>query len=268
MKQLVVLLTVAAAAATAEVQPAEDDGRTSVQVVGLQVVRPLRGDKDKQSLTGRRTGTVLTIRAGRADRHLLGVDDKLSRLETFTDDRKTEMVDESGKLLRTWLDGRTWASPDGRDCLFEVVSMRTPASGARQLRLKASIVLKCGRDGMAVEQPNFRLAKDSRLTVGPAPMKITGVQRGDKTTIFTLSTKSSVERIAGIRFFDADGKEIDTQLLEETVVGFMGNTFHDRTYCLKTEKPGRLDAVTARVEYFNKISKLVVPVDVTATVGL
>jgi len=267
MKQWVLSLPVALAAA-AGLEPIDDDGRTSVQVVGLQVVRPLPGDKGKQSLTGRRTGTVLTIRAARADEHLLGVDAKLSRLETFTDDRKTEMVSESGKLLRTWLDGRTWAGPDGRNCLFEIVSTRTPARGARQLRLKAGMVLKCGRDGVAAEQANFRLVKDSRLTVGPAPMKVTGVQRGDRTTILTLSTKSSVERIARIRFFDADGKEIDTQLLEESVVGFMGNTFYDRTYCLKTAKPRRIHAVTARVEYFNQIRRLVVPVDVTATLGL
>ena len=267
MKQWVLSLAVAAAS-TAAVEPAEDDGPTSVQVVGLQIVRPLPGDEGKQSLTGRRTGTVLTIRAARTDEHLLGVDAKLSALEAFTDDRKTQLVSESGKLLRTWLDGRTWAGPDGRNCLFEVFSMRTPARGARQLRLKARMVLKCGRDGAAAEQADFRLAKGSRLTVGPAPMKVTGVQRGDRTTIFTLSTESSTERIACIRFLDAGGKEIDTQLLEESVVGFMGNTFYDRTYCLKTAEPRRINSVTVRVEYFNRIRKLVVPVDVTATVGL
>lgn len=266
MKPLAWCLAVAAAAMAATT--AGDDAQTAVQVVGLQVVRPLPGDKGKQSLTGRRTGTALTIRVHRRDKHFLGIDGTLSRLETFTDDRKTKLIDDPSTLLRTWLGGRTWASPDGRNCLFEIASLRTPARGARQVKLKAQVVLKCGRGPATAEQPGFRLAKDARLTVGPAPMKVTGVQRGDQTTIFTLTTKDSTERIARIRFFDAKGKEIATQLLDKAVVGFMGDTFQDWTYCLKTDKPARIDAVTARVEYFHKLEKLVVPVDVAVTVGL
>ena len=45
---------------------------------------------------------------------------------------------------------------------------------------------------------------------GPARMKVTGVQRGDGTTVFTLPTTESVARIGSISFHDARGKEIDT----------------------------------------------------------
>ena len=268
MKKLAFCVVGAAMVVTALAAPADEDDQAEVHVVGLQVAKPLSGDKGKQSLTGRRTGTALTLRVTRPGKHLLGVDEKRCILETFTDDLGTDLVGESGRMLRTWLDGRVWASPDGRDCLFEIVSLKTPARGARRLKLKTRMVLKCGRDGVTAEQTDFRLAKDSRLKVGPAPMKVTGVQRGEKTTIFTMSTKGSTERIAAIRFYGADGNQIDTQLIEKAVVGFMGNTFYDWTYCLKTDKPMVIESVTARVQYFNKVERITVPVEISAGVGL
>jgi len=268
MKTLAFCAVAAAAIVVAAAGPLDEDDRAAVQVVGLAVARPLPGDKGKQSLTGHRTGTVLTLAVTRPGKHLLGIDEKLSVLEAFTDDRGTKLVGESDRMLRTYFDGKTWTAPDGKRCLFEVLSRRVPARGARRVTLKGRMVVQCGRDGATAEQAHFRLAKDSRLKIGPAPMKVTGVQRGDKTTIFTMSTKSAVDRIAAIRFYEADGNEIDTQLLDKAVVGFMGNTFYDWTYCLKTDKPRYVESVTARVEYFNKIEKIAVPVNVSAGVGL
>jgi len=267
MKQWILAGAVAVAAVAAR-PPIEDDGQARVQLVGLQVVKPLPGDQRKQSLTGRRIGTALTVKVSRPDQHFLGLDKAASRLEAFTDDRNMSLTTESAKLLRTWLDGQTWVSRDGDTCIFEVLSDKAPSPRARQVKFKGRIGLLCGRDGLTVEQPGFRLAKDGRLSVGPAPMKITGVQRGDKTTIFTLSTKKKPERIACIRFFDDGGKELDTKVLEKAVVGFMGQTYHDWTYCLKTAKPRRLDTVTARVLYFNKVRTIIVPVEIAAGVGL
>ena len=258
---------VAACAAAALVAAGvEDDGRARVEVVGLQVVKPLRGDERKQSFTGRKVGAALTLKVARADKHFLGVDRKQCRLEAFVDDRGTKMVGDAAKLLRTWLDGKTWVSGDGRSCLFEVLSMRPPARGAKKLTFRANMVFQCGRGELTAEQPDFALRKDSRLTVGPAAMKVTGIHRGEGTIIFALSTKTKTDRIARIEFVGADGKCVPGELVDQSVVGFMGNTFYERTYRLKSKAP--LNTVTARVVYFRSIEPLEVPVDVTAGLGL
>ena len=267
MKQWIVTGVLAAVVAGAG-RPIEDDGRTRVELVGLGVIKPLAADEQKQSLTGRRTGTALTVKVTRRDKHWLGLDQGASQLVAFTDDRGTELVSDSARTLRTWIDGQTWVSDDGRTCVFEVLAMRTPAPRARQVKLKAKIGLKFGRNAMTAEQADLRLVKDSRLKAGPADMKITGVQRGDKTTIFTFTTKKQPERIGRLQFFDDDGKEYETKVLEKTIVGFMGETYYDWTYALKTDKPRRIDSVTARVLYFSKVQTIVVPVDISAGVGL
>jgi hypothetical protein len=268
MKQWALCGVIIASAAAPAGEPEQDDRGSTVQVVGLHVVKPLPGDHRKQSLTDRRTGTILTIQVTRADKHFLGVDGKASRLESFTDDHDTPLIDEDAKLLGAWADGTAWVSPDGTQCLFEVLSTRLPARGARRLKLEAKMVLKCGRQGEVAEQPELRLEKDGELTAGPAPMKVTGVQRGDKTTIFTLSTEKSIELLARIEFLDAGGRQIDTKLLDKSVVDFMGTTYHDQTFCLETKKPMRIDAVRARVHYFRKVEKLTVPVKVAVGLGL
>lgn len=257
-----------AGAAGLAAQPEEDDGRAQVELIGLQVVKPLKAGQREQPLTGHRTGTTLMIQVTRRDRHWLGLDPGASRLEAFVDDRGRELVDDGIKALGTWLDGQTWVSDDGQTCVFEALATATPSPQARRVGFKGLIGLKFGRNPAMAEQANFALDKDSRLKAGPVDMKITGVQRGDNTTIFTLSTKSKPERISRIQFLDADGKEFETKVLDKAVVGFMGETYHDWTYAIKTDKPRLVESVTARVLYFHKVQTLVVPVSISAGIGL
>ena len=268
-KWILPLLAVAAAGGIAAVcvgQTEADGGSASVRVIGLEVVKPLPGDKQKQSLTGRRTGTVLTVQVHRADMHFLGLDASECRLETFSDDRGVELIDDSAKMLRTWVEDRAWVRRDGRRCAFELRAARCPSRGARRLEVRGTVVLKVGQQRQTAEQANFRLAKDGKLTAGPVPMEITGVQVDAKGAIFCLSARKSTDRIAQILFFGPDGKEIESELVEKSIVGFMGNTFHERTYRLTSKR--RLRAVTARVVYFKRIKTLSVPLRVAAGVGL
>lgn len=268
MKQLILWTGVFVAGTFGAKGTVEDDGRSRVEVVGFQVTKPLAGKELTQSITGRKTGTAVTVKVTHPAKHFLGVDPAASKLVAFTDDRGTELVGESAAMLRTWLDGQTWVSDDGRSCVFDLLAMEVPSRRARQVKVSARVGLKFGRNPMTAEQQRFRLAKDSRLKVGPAPMTITGVQHADKSAIFTLSTKVKPDRIARVRFFNADGKEYATKLLEKHIVGFMGETYYDWTYSLKDDKARRIDSATVRVEYFGKVQTTVIPVEATAGAGL
>lgn len=238
----------------------------SAQVVGLQLVKPLAGEKDQQALTGRRTGTTVTVRVSRPGRHVLGVDRGSSRLEIFTDDRKTELLDEAEKMLGTWLDEDSWVDPGGTTCLFDIVSSRLPAAGAATIRLRGHVALKTGLDGAVAEQKDFPLAQDAELKAGPAAWKITGVRHDNGGVIFGLATKAGTDRIARITFHGRDGKEIPGELVEKSTIGFMGNTFYQRTYRLTSK--ARLNAVTVRVHHFKKVENVLAPIELTAGVGL
>ena len=264
MKRWIPSLTVAAAAVAVAAGPAGRKPEASVQVVGLQVTRALPGDQRTQRLTGRKTGTAITLRVARRDRYLLGLDRKASRLIAFRDDRKTELVSESARLLGTWLDGRQWTSDDGRECIFDLLARRIPARGAREVSLHAELAFHCGVGAVTDEHAGFRLEKDRKLTVGALEMKISEVQRDPNATYVTFSTPEVPQKIARIAFLDADGKQIEAHNLGRSVVGFMGNTIHETTFGLKK----RVDTVTLRIKHFRKIRKLTVPVNVTVSVGL
>jgi hypothetical protein len=244
----------------------EDDGQIAVEVVGIQIVKALPGDKVEQAATGRKVGTSLTLRFHGGDRRFIGVESKDCRLESFADDRGTQLVPKSD-AARVWADTPCFISLDGKDCLFDIVSTLTPAAGATSLSFRGRIVLKCGLQGAVAEQASLSLDRDGELKAGPAPMKITGVQRNEKTTVLTLSGKDNAERVGRIRFFHANGKEIESQLLEKSTVGFMEDTVTDRTYCLKTDPAAELATVAVRVEYYKKVQNVAVPIDVKAGLG-
>jgi hypothetical protein len=244
----------------------EDDGQIAVEVVGMQIAKALPGDKVDQSATGRKVGTCLTLRFHGGDRRFIGVESKDSSLEAFVDDRGTQLVPKSD-AVRVWADTPCFVGLDGKDCLFDLVSTRTPAAGATTLSFRGRIVLKCGLEGSTAEQASLSLERDGELKAGPAPMKITGVQHNEKTTVLTLSGKENAERVGRIRFFGANGKEIESQLLEKSTVGFMGDTVIDRTYALKSDTPADLTAVAVRVEYYKKVQSVAVPINVTAGLG-
>jgi hypothetical protein len=265
------LLAAFAAAIAATLAPAaapiEDDGQIAVEVVGLQVVKALPGDKADQAATGRRVGTSLTLRFHGGDRRFIGVESKDCRLEAFADDRGTEMVPKSD-AVRVWADSPSFISLDGKDCLFDIVSTRTPAAKATSLNFRGRVVLKCGLQAAVANQASLSLDRDGELKAGPAPMRVTGVQRNEKTTVVTLSGKENAERVGRIRFFHADGKEIESQLLEKSTIGFMEDTAIDRTYSLKTESGAELTTVAVRVEYYKKTQEVAVPINLTAGLGL
>lgn len=243
-----------------------DDGGAGVAVVGLQIAKPLQpADRREQSLTGRKTGTVLTLRVTRAGKHFLGLDAKASKLTTFADDRGAALVDDAAKALKTWAEGPCWVSPTGQHCILDLLALQTPSAGASQIRLKAELILNCGLDGVTAERPDFRFEKDARLALVPgSPMTVADVRFDANATYVTFSMQKIPDNVAAVSFLGRDGKEIDMQELSRSVVGFMDETIYEITYGLRN----RVQAATIRVKYFRRIEKLTVPVDIAVGIGL
>ncbi|MCD6303409.1 MAG: hypothetical protein J7M21_00420 [Planctomycetes bacterium] len=247
-----------------------DPPAADVRVVGLEVIRPLPGDKMKQSLTGRRTGTTLLVSVSRSGADFLGVDGKDCELDAFGDDRGTKLIDDAEAMLKLWAEGRNWVSPDGQRCIFEIISTKLPSPLARSVTFRGRIVMECGQGPAVAEQKNFRLVQGGKLKAGPAEMEVNGVQHGERETILSLATRADTRRIARLRFFQPGGGQLDARLTGKADVGFMGNTWHEWTYHIHTKgkNPKPVRVVDVRVEYFRKVRRVTVPVDVTAGVGL
>lgn len=244
--------------------PAAKDAE--VRVVGLEVIKPLGlpTEQGQQALTGRRTGTRLTLQITRPDKCFLNMESKDCELVSYTDDKLMDMLTRSGRELATWRDGPVWVSPDGHGCLVDVFTTRTPSPSAEQLRLSANLVFRCGLEPAVASQVRLVLAKDQKMTAGPVPMKITAVRRENEVTYVTLMAEDTAERIGEIAFFEiGGGKEIECKKGEQNVIDFMGSAVSEQTWTLHTAAP----AVGLRVKYYKKIEKITVPVDVKTGVG-
>jgi hypothetical protein len=157
-------------------------------------------------------------------------------------------------------------SPDKHHCTVEIRADKRPAEGAVGLRLKADLVLKCGAGEKIAETKNASLAKGTKLAGGPLEFKVTEVGNegfGDSKMSLALETEGDIAAIKQIAFFGADGKEIKSRRMGWSSSGFGGKMTHQINYGLDK----KVDQVTAKITYFEKIEAVTVPVDLKTGLG-
>jgi len=240
----------------------------TVQVVGLSIFRPDPTGKSLSYVLGRRSGTTLHVRVARQDKTIISLDRNASKLSSFTDDKGTVLSETKKRRWGSdWLGSWPRISDDGHSCMLKISSPKTPAAGASKLIVKADIVLACGSDIKTAEQKDFALTKGSKLTVGPVPMKVQSVKDSSfgkaKMRVELISSKS-FDAVKALTFIGADGKEIKYDSLGEGTSGIAGKMTYSKAIGLHK----KVDVVTVKVTYYQKIEKLTVPLNLTVGVGL
>jgi len=239
---------------------------TVLQLVSLQIARPLPGDLSRQIFLGQ-PGTRLTFCVQRKDKLFIAVDKQASRLVSFRDDKGTDLTKAAKKGFSFgWLDEKR-ISKDGRTCAFEISGPSVPVKGAALIKLKAEVIIDCGRQEKTVRQEGVELVKGGEITVGPMPIKISAVRdggwNGAKMTV-TFTAARSFARIKSLSFIGPDGKAIKAAPSGSGHFGFMGNMTYEKSYALHE----KVDKATVEIEYFEKVEKFAVPIDVATGVGL
>lgn len=267
MKRIVFVLT-AAMATGIWAQAIRPAAKTKVEVVALQVAKP-HPEKKMQSLVGGGPpGTSLHIRLTRKDKYFVELDEEASKLLSFSDEKGTDLSKaRTRRFGRGWLGHWTQISKDGHSCIFEARSGLLPAAGARELRLKANLVMVCGAGEKTAEQKNLVLKKGSRLAAGPVRLEIKSVKQIDRSGMEMLletESKASFVQIKKLRFIGPDGKEIKHQVMGSGRMGFAGRFTYYRSFGLAK----KVASVSVEVTYFEKVDRLSVPLNVKTGVGL
>jgi len=239
---------------------------TILQLVSLQIAKPLPGDLSRQIFLGQ-PGTRLTFCLQHKDKLFIAIDKQASKLISFKDDKGTDLTKAPKKSFSFgWLDEKR-ISKDGRTCAFEISGPTVPVKGAARIHLKAKVVIDCGSQEKTARQEGVALAKDSKITVGPMPIKISAVRDGGwsgaKMTV-TFTASRSFARIKSLSFIGADGKVIKSAPAGSGHFGFMGKMTYEKSYGLHE----KVEKATVEIEYFEKVEKFIVPIDVSTGVGL
>jgi hypothetical protein len=210
-----------------------------VSILRLQVIKPdPPGGNMRNGIARRRAfglpdtlreGTSLTFLVEDPEQWIFSLESKNSKVLDFHDDKNTDLnvskpepeqqpqgrpnpFGQAGPeecTLSSELD------PAGHHAIVTVHSPQFPATGAKDLRLEAELVMKYARGAKNVEQKNVNLKFDT-ITVGPVPLVVMtqvddngGTVQRDGTQV-TILHQGLLHEITKVAFIGADGEEIQT----------------------------------------------------------
>jgi hypothetical protein len=217
-------------------------------------------------------GTSIHLLAANPNVRMIGIRDKKSRIVSLTDDKQSNLLqagqqddDRFGGGMFGPLQARVAAG--GRNCALEIKAPKIPAHGATKIQLDATIVLLCGSDEKTIDQKDLALKKGSRLAIGPIPLTISQVEDarfGEAKQVITFESKQPLNAIRKVEFLSAGGTPIKHQAMGSGEGGFNDNITYSRSYGLMQ----KVDSVTLRMTYFDKVEELTLPLKMEIGVGL
>jgi hypothetical protein len=210
------------------------------------------------------TGTALRALLTVPDKQVLTIDAKASTLTSMTDDKGTDLTKAKnpGGFVPPWIeDFDTRITKDKKHLMMRMTVPGTPAPGATKINLKANLVVLCGISEKTVEEKNTELKVDKNVKIGSLILS-TEKGFGDNFTN-VLFTCEDAPRIKSVTFLDKDG-----QALRSNSGGIHPNFAPGRTdWICRYTIESKVDRVTVRVIYYEKMEKVNVPVDLQLTVG-
>ncbi|HVL13561.1 MAG TPA: hypothetical protein VM529_13420, partial [Gemmata sp.] len=205
----------------------------------------------------REKGTRVVVRIDVPGRQLLSIDTKASKVESFTDDKNTDLTvppakGPGGKLLQAER-GPTRLRPTE----LTFFAPAWPAAGATKVRIKGSLVAVVGKDEKDVEKKDF--AGDADLGFGTMSEQKGGFGGGSITFEGNKPLKS-------VAVTDADGKTIPCTLSVGNPFAKGANNAAFR-YTIRPGERGVALRGTLKVKYFDATEEVTIPVDLEVGPG-
>jgi hypothetical protein len=243
-------------------KPTRDEkGSTKPKVVGLSIRKPLPAKPGEFSFNP--AGTTLEVVVFQPGRFILGIDAKASKLEQFTDDKKTDLHKSKGLFGQAnWINEfMSRPSTDGESCTVQIAGPNAPAKGAEKILLKGSVALKCGAGAKSTDKKDITLKMNEEATVGSFKVKVNSAAAfGSQLTI-----SSGEPNIKSVEFLDDNGKAIMTGQPNRISLPTPGGKMEHMVGYFLT---GKRDKVTVKINYFDKVENVTVPLDVRVGLDL
>ena len=239
---------------------AADKDVAKIQVTRLEVRKPppqKAGGPFQMS-----DGITLAIMVSPPGKHVTGVDVKASKLDSLTDDKKNNLYKKPAFSFggADWLSEFAQYSPDGDSVTVLVSANKTPGSGASKVLLKASLVLNCGTDEKATDKKEIALKPKEEIALGSFKVQISPFSANQ---VLVISDK---ENIKNVEFFDDKGKKLMLGAASRLFAPPGANKKTQYTYSYFLFQ--KMEKVSVKINYFDKVEKATVPLDLRVGVGL
>ena len=251
----------APAAATASA-PASAVVKPEVYGVEIKKAEPGRDER-----FGAQEGILVKLFIAQPDRFIIGVDDKASKLTSFQDDRKNDLSKSKDPkaFKQDFLSPFNEVTKDGHGIKLDLRAPQTPAPGAKAIQVKANVALRVGFDEKKQEVKDVNLA-NAKISLAGMNMSVKRSKDqawGDYKMTVTLSSNRPQDGIRTLTFVGADGKEIKSGITSRSSFSFGAGGNWDVTYGLGAV----VERATIRVEYFDRVEVVNVPLDMELGVG-
>jgi hypothetical protein len=226
-----------------------------IVVGGVQIARVVVPDNDfsaKPFHTDNGTTIVLWVKMP-AGQGLIEIDDDASLLQSFGDDKGTNMGGKLGNFPQEF--------KDGTGGILEIASTGFAASSATSLLAEGSLAMTVATSTRKTRVANIRLQNDAKFTFDKTPIVVAEVGTQDEEQTFTLKLPRQVmEAIKNVLFFDAKGQPIEGR---RTGSGYM-NDAAEMGFSVKTAAK----TLTIEFEAWQGLRTIKVPFKVKAALGL
>jgi hypothetical protein len=186
---------------------------------------------------------------------IVEIDGHGSKVDAFSDDKGQSLLEE----------GRIGPFPkiaeDGSAALVEIEVQARPSTGAVSVNAQGSLSMTLANGSKPQRIPNVRLEANRAMKVGTATITITGAKTEGESTSVTLGlTRSVMNTIRTVRFFDAKGSPIESR---RTSSGYM-NDKAELEFNVQTKDP----TVSVEFDVWQNPRAVKVPFSIQAGLGL
>jgi hypothetical protein len=269
--RLVLIVSMVASPALAQ----EQESKITIKPVAISVTDPRIEDFDFDvpplgGASGTTVAVLLTVGEGQA---IVALDEEGSDITAFTDGQGLDLLaaqavqedeDFAFSSMQSPIGAFPQTSNDALHMLVELQAPGVPTNGANSVRIEGQLLVLVAGGTVSQTIENVALTP-SKLNVPGHDVEITSVgeaQWGDAAMAVTLKlTGESAKRLAAVHFFDAAGQELsDGQELSSM-------TMFDTTE-LEYGLTSLVQAATIRLDFYEQLEAVAVPVDLQVTLGL
>ena len=234
MKSILLILPLAVLAFIQPVFSADTNFPCQVEVTGLRIVAPVAGgDKDARGAFFSSAGVTAVVMVTPVNNQIVSVEQSDSKVDSFVDNKGTDLLatkseDPFNKPGLGMVDNKM------TNATFEVQASALPAKGSTLLMIYGSLSAKVAAATRQFTQDNVAIQTNTSVILGDTKLTITAAGFGksmwgdkDQFTV-SFSSKTDVDSISTLEFFDAQGNKIDAH--KSSWGGGMGEYFVEYTF--------------------------------------
>jgi len=184
---------------------------------------------------------------------LIEIDEDASLLQSFKDDKGTDLGGKFGSFPDEF--------KDGTGGIIEIESSAIPASGSTALLAEGTVAMAIATGTKPTRVANVQIQNDRKFTMGATSMTVAEVETDGEDLKFTVKLPRSVlTTVKDVKFLDAKGTELEGR---RTGSGY-SNDAGEMSFSVKTA----LKVITLEFEVWQGLRTIKAPFKVKAGIGL